>query len=190
MSDSIGSKHELERFIALGSGYSYLEGRRSSSRLSPSYSKVDSLPKHNAWAFFFLKVVAGAITFAAVIMTLWTIGPWVETKFFPVVSKLQVDEIVDDNGRTKLLVHFNKLRSCDYVGIAWFRGTKATSFERVAVELTRSASDQSSPNRPTGLQRSGPWYVSMSKRELQQNSFAVLYHKCHWFWVTETDFYP
>lgn len=136
--------------------------------------------------------ISAALIFVMTLYSLFIIGPWIETNFNPVVGKLQIDSIEagEEPGTSILHVRFNKVRDCQYLGLAWYRGTKVTSFERVPVVLVRKPGDTSSPNRPVGIQRAGPWIVSLSPEELRQNSFAELFHRCHPFWTTKTEFYP
>lgn len=137
-----------------------------------------------------VKTFLGMVTAFWFVVILYTAGPAVETIAFPVVGKLQVDEIAEVTGKVTMQVRFNKLRNCEYVGISWFKGEKNGSFERVPIELRRPTGDSSSPNRPIGQQRSGPWILSMTLDQMRTNSFAQLYHRCHPFWLTTTDFYP
>jgi hypothetical protein len=136
-------------------------------------------------------------TFCAVIVVISTAltvvrwGPNVETFLWPVTEKLRILSIGADNrNRSILMVEFRKLRDCEYLGIAWFRGSRTGGFIRVPIELRREQDDASSPNRPVGVQQSGPWVVAVPPHEIEDNSFAVLYHRCNPFWVTTTDFYP
>lgn len=132
-----------------------------------------------------------AVTFVMTLMIIGMVGPAIETRYFPAVSKLRISSIrPGDNGESVITAEFKKLRSCEYVGIAWFRGKPNTDFERVPVILLRKEGDTSSPDRPIGVQRAGPWIIGMSPSELQQNSFARLSHRCHALWVTTTEFFP
>ena len=112
-------------------------------------------------ADFLLRVfTAGcmALTFFATLYAIWIVGPPLETRFWPVVSKLQIISMEPaPDGFTKIRAGFNKLRDCEYVGIAWFVGDRSISFERVVVALNRDPKDTGSPNRPLGYQRAGPW---------------------------------
>jgi len=144
--------------------------------------------------FMFLRFFTAfclAITFSITVFVAWTAGPYVEKwAFGPVVSKLRILSFeVTPDGNTKLAAEFTKLRDCEYVGIAWFRRYDA-GFERIAVELMRAAGDTSSPNRPLGTQRAGPWVVHLTPDDIRTNSFAQLRHKCHGLWITTTEFYP
>jgi len=129
---------------------------------------------------------------ACTIFALWMIGPKVETTYFPVVSKLEILSMTagSEPGTTVITTAFDKFRTCDYLGLAWYRGKQDTVFERVSVVLQRKTGDTSSPNRPTGRQTSGPWIIGMPIEEIKQNSFAQLFHRCHPFWTTITEFYP
>lgn len=147
-------------------------------------------PKPLRLASLVVKTLAGTITALAMLLTFFTIGPALETWAWPAVSKVSFDSITEQDGETVLHVRFNKLRNCEYIGIGWFRGSKATSFVKVPIELRRPVGDNSSPNRPLGAQRTGPWIVSMSMDQLMTNSFAQLYHRCHPLWLTTTDFFP
>jgi len=143
---------------------------------------------------FFLRFITGAFTgiaFFATLYTIWVVGPPIETRFYPVVSKLQILSMKEaPGGETILMAEFKKLRACDFLGIAWFRKQDDGTFERVPVQLLRRPGDISSPNRPEGAQRSGPWIIGMPPSDIPTNSFARLSHTCHKMWTTTTDFYP
>lgn len=132
-----------------------------------------------------------AVIFACTLYLIFIVGPAIETRFFPAVSKLTITSIeTTDDGLARITAQFTKLRDCEYLGIAWYHGSAAGDFERVPVILMRQEGDNSSPNRPTGTQRAGPWIIGMPPGEIAGNSFARLSHRCNPFWVTTTDFYP
>lgn len=131
------------------------------------------------------------IAIFATLYTIWMVGPSLETRFWPVVSKLQVLSVeATPDGFTKVKAGFNKLRDCEYIRIAWYAGDRSRSFEQVPVTLQRAPGDNGSPNRPLGYQRAGPWIIGITPAELKQGSFAQLSHRCHPFWTTITEFYP
>ena len=146
----------------------------------------------NKWAVFVVKAISAAIIFASALFAIFIVGPAVETRWFPVVSKLRVTKVLagDEPGTSVVYAEFTKLRNCEYVGISWFRGVPDGEFERVPVILLRKDGDTSSPNRPLCVQKSGPWVVGVPPEELRQNSFARLSHKCFPFWTSTTDFWP
>lgn len=135
--------------------------------------------------------LCAAIIFCCAIYCFFVVGPAVETAFFPAVSKLKILSIAPaEGGQAEITAEFTKLRDCEYVGIAWYHGQPSGGFERVPVILLRKEGDTSSPNRPTGTQRAGPWIIGVPPEEIAKNSFARLSHRCHPFWLTTTDFYP
>lgn len=140
---------------------------------------------------FGIKTACAVIVVICSLFTLFTVGPSVETRFFPVVSKLKITKILaEGESSSRIYAEFDKKRDCEYIGISWFHGHPAGDFERVPVSLLRREGDSSSPNRPLGLQKAGPWIVSVPPAELRKNSFARLTHRCHLFWVSTTDFWP
>lgn len=141
---------------------------------------------------FIVKTLLGSVIIGALIFSVIHLGPVVERSYFPVVSKLRIIELTPEprTGHARVMAEFTKFRDCEYIGIAWYRGTPAIGFERVPVILQRQVGDNSSPNRPIGTQRSGPWIIGMPIHEIDGNSFAQLFHRCHPFWLSRTDFYP
>ena len=143
-----------------------------------------------SWPFV-IKTICGTVIAACTAVVIWTLGPSLETRYFPPVSKLRILSMADDGeGRTVIRAEFTKVRDCEYLGIAWFHGEPEGTFERVTVVLMREDGDTSSPNRPEGTQRAGPWIIGIPPDELVGNSFARLHHRCHGFWLTTTDFWP
>jgi hypothetical protein len=145
-----------------------------------------------SWWPSIIKGASFSIIVSCFLILFWTIGPYVETHFFPVVGKLTIEKIVPtEDGQSEVYAIFEKKRNCEYIGIAWYRGNRDIGpFERVALVLMRADGDDSSPNRPVGFQRSGPRKVSVPTDEILNNSFVELFHKCHPFWTTRTEFYP
>jgi hypothetical protein len=140
---------------------------------------------------FLIKAASSIVMFFCASIVFFTIGPAVETRFFPVVGKLQIlriDELPD--GKSAIYAAFRKKRNCEYIGIAWYLGSRLVSFERVPLILYRQPGDDASPNRPIGFQKAGPWEVAIPADEIRSNSFAELSHRCHAFWISTTEFYP
>lgn len=141
----------------------------------------------------FVRGFSLAIGVVAALILIFTIGPWVETRLFPAVSKLNILTMTPNAaGDTIITASFDKKRDCEYIGIAWFHGRRGSDmgFERVPLILQRREGDTSSPNRPMGRQQAGPWIIAIPPAEIAGNSFAELYHRCHPFWVSRTEFYP
>lgn len=137
------------------------------------------------------KALCACVVTVCAMFTVFAVGPAIEQRFFPVVSKLHVldaRELID--GRTEIHAAFKKIRDCEYLGITWFVGDRKKEFERVPIILLRPDNDTSSPNRPVGYQKAGPWIIGASAADFRERSFSQLLHRCHPFWITATDFYP
>ncbi len=131
------------------------------------------------------------VTFSFTVTSLLLLAPWVETRYFPVVGKMQIERLEFEGlDTTAVFASFEKLRDCDYIGIAWFQGSRSGEFTRVGLQTRPKTADVSSPNRPVGRQSAGPWLVGMPLTEIRENSFVELYHYCTPLWVTTTEFYP
>ena len=145
----------------------------------------------SGWAVWAIKVFCAGVILFATAVTIFTIGPAIETRYFPVVSKLRILSIEPEGDGARIMAEFTKLRGCEYIGLSWFhRLGEGNGFERVPLILLRRPGDEGSPNRPEGRQRAGPWIVGVPPPEIAGNSFAQLFHRCHPFWVTTTEFYP
>lgn len=141
--------------------------------------------------YWVVQVICATIIGLCTVGAFYSVGPALETTYWPVVSKMQIVHMEPaEEGWVKMRVSFTKLRDCEYVGLAWFKGTRPDDFERVAVMLQRDPSDTGSPTRPLGTQRAGPWRVAVTPEEFKYKSFAQLWHRCHPFWTTVTEFYP
>jgi len=135
-----------------------------------------------------------SIMFVAVIATTWAVGPESERKHFPVVGKLQILNAVEiEPGITEINARFTKRRDCEYVSVAWYVGHPNEENRQVRVQTIveeRQLQEVLSPSRPVGTAVAGPWRIAMSLNDFQNNSFAILTHRCHPFWLTTTNFYP
>lgn len=138
-----------------------------------------------------LKAFFGTVGGLCAIYAFFTAGPAIETRFWPVLSKLTIVEVKPLTDETSAVrAEFTKLRNCDYLGIAWYRGSEQRDFERISMTPMKEPEDTSSPNRPVGTQRAGPWRLTMPAEEVAGNSFVQVFHRCHPFWTTMTRFYP
>lgn len=149
-----------------------------------------------------VQAFSATVVAICVIATVWTVGPWVETHFFPVVQKLHIADLRagEDPNTSVFTAEFVKVRDCEYLGIGWYKS--GSEPERVPIVLGRGIHDTDTPNRPPGFTRTGPWTVSLPPDQVrppfgqwvagqkEPPSFAVLFHRCHPFWVSKTEFYP
>jgi hypothetical protein len=110
-----------------------------------------------------IKMMRAMTLFFAFVFTVYAIGPSLETRYWPVVSKLGVLSIRETAaGHTEIKAGLRKLRDCEYIGLVWFLGSRPDNFQRVSVILQREARDTSSPSRPIGYQKAGPSILGMS----------------------------
>ena len=137
-----------------------------------------------------VKTLSSFAMFVCLSLLLLQFAPMIESHWFPVAEKLQITSMTPtkDGTGTVLQVSFNKLRDCEYLGIAWYLKGDNGSVTRVAVITARP--DSGSPNRPLGQVTTGPWTVDMPMVRLLSSSYAVLFHNCHTLWTTKTDFWP
>ena len=139
-----------------------------------------------------VKICCAVVTLVAVVFAIYRIGPWYETRYWPVVSKMQLirlERFGDRSAHAEFT--FEKLRPCQFAGINWFhRSTQDSFLVRVTAFPTQDIAAVTTPNRPLGLQHSGIWVVELPPEEIVDASLVLLYHKCHPFWLTTTEFYP
>lgn len=112
---------------------------------------------------------------------MFEVGPWIESKAFPVVRGTQVLNAEQTPRGISFYVRFRKVRGCEYLGLVWYEGPARlmVEFEPGAEDLPRT--------RPPGQQFTGPWLVQ-GLTDIAQ-SRAYLYHRCHPLWTTVTRFY-
>jgi len=139
-----------------------------------------------------IKTLLGVATAFFLLVALYTAGPELETRWAPVVAKMEiVTAVAFPNGRSEIYVRFNKLRNCKYLGMAWYAGERnVPGFRRVPFVLVPQTGEKPNPTRPVGDQIAGPWIVDMPITELKGNSFVELFHECHVLWQSRTEFYP
>lgn len=111
----------------------------------------------------------------------FAVGPWVESRVFPVVTDVEVLEPVRLGQGVSFYTRFEKRRQCEFIGLVWYDGP-----HRHAVEFEPEA-HLSPPTRPIGAQATGPWRVSGITRI--DGTRAVVFHRCHPLWLTVTEFF-
>jgi hypothetical protein len=149
---------------------------------------------------YFKFVISGVIAFCfcvgmfSAVITIWSVGPAVERSWLPVVGKLQIEEVVEiEPGIVEVYAHFTKVRDCTYISVAWYVGNPNGDFRQVRVITIvdpEMLNEVQSPSRPIGTSKVGPWRIGMTLTDFEKNSFAILQHQCHPFWITTTNFWP
>lgn len=134
-----------------------------------------------------LILLTRAAAFLAICMALtpaiFSVGPYIETRFFPVVRGTMILNEERVKGGVSFFVQFTKVRQCEFLGLAWYVG-------QVRVPINFAPTAKNSPRtRPTGDQFTGPWLVVTRKTSVKGNT-AYAYHRCHPLWVTISEFYP
>ncbi|UQS95101.1 hypothetical protein Pam3_30 [Pseudanabaena phage Pam3] len=117
--------------------------------------------------------------------TVDTIAPAIEGKLYPVVHPAIIKEIVP-TGQIVSVVRGEsvKLRSCNFVSINWFLGRPGQPSSRVSVDFL-----DGTKVRASGEFDWGPWRVAIPADLLATGSYAVVVHRCHPLWETESLFW-
>lgn len=123
-----------------------------------------------------------------------TLGPTLESKFFPVVSGVTLE--IKDLDQTSATVRFRyrkatSFRQCDYVAFAWYVGEPYKDFERVGLTWLRlpgeESIEKSENTRPAGWQWSRYFKVTIAPELRRYPTFAIARHACSCTpWYTET----
>lgn len=132
---------------------------------------------------FFTRAAAFMAICMALTPAIFSIGPHLETRFFPVVRETRILNEERVAGGVSFYVEFRKVRQCEFQGLAWYVGA-------VRVPLDFSPTPTNAPrSRPPGDQSTGPWLVATQQNTVEGNT-AYAYHRCHPLWVTISEFYP
>ncbi|WP_299674526.1 hypothetical protein [uncultured Roseobacter sp.] len=112
---------------------------------------------------------------------IFTVGPYLESRYFPVVRETQILHEEEHASGVSFYVRFRKVRQCAFRGLAWYAGEVRVpvDFEPDAATMPRS--------RPKGGHYAGPWFVSGLNQTAGTRAYA--HHRCHPLWVTITRFY-
>lgn len=119
----------------------------------------------------------------------FVIGPWIETKSFPVYSKfkiISVERLTDT--QSKVIFRFNKMRQCEPQGFAWYFGEPGGAFRQLRIFIDRPKGVASI--RPLGIQETDPYVIDASVEDLANATFAEIFNRCHPFWLTRSEIYP
>jgi hypothetical protein len=114
-----------------------------------------------------------------------TIGGGVEGRFFPVVANTHIiHSIPVGETSSRIWGEADRIRNCSFERIEWRLGTpRRSSLAAVKFEETAKVRD-------TGKFEFGPWRIALTPEQIHKRSYAVVFHRCHPLWLTETRFYP
>lgn len=127
-----------------------------------------------------------AIAFTPFVLT---VGPAIETRFFPVFTKFEIASVSETaDGGSLVVVKFTKARYCEPAGYAWFMGRRdAGQFSEIEV---RSVTMGNSVGRPVGSQTSAPFEVAAKPEDLN-HVFVNVFSRCPFQpWITKSEVYP
>lgn len=137
------------------------------------------------------KVASNLVAFgfwALMGMIVWpvimTIGPRIEGSIFPVVTRTHISRIVEADGGVTIWGQSDKARDCVYMGVEWYYTSEKNSV-LVPIEFKEGVKVRS-----PGWLNFGPWGLPLTREQLLTSSFAVVKHRCHVLWLTETPFWP
>lgn len=140
-----------------------------------------------------LRLLNFALTTLAVLVLLvavFVIGPWIETKWFPVYSKFKIISVerISDT-QSKIIFRFDKKRQCEPQGFAWYFGEPGGAFRQLQVFIDRPKG-MTAAIRPLGVQTTDPYVIDASVEDIANATFAEIYNRCHPFWLTRSEIYP
>ena len=129
------------------------------------------------------KVLIGAFALITA-MFANAVGGRFEGYLFPVVTMAEImrHEAVGETS-SRIWGHSARLRDCSFDHLVWFLGA-ATDNARADLVF-----EEGTKVREDGAFSFGPWLVQLTPEQLTGRSFAVVYHRCHRLWLTETRFY-
>ncbi|WP_425090484.1 hypothetical protein [Tropicimonas sp. S265A] len=111
-------------------------------------------------------------------------GGVVEGYLKPVVTPANLTRIEPAESRWSLIwSNSERLRDCSFEGIEWRIGEPGASSLIDLVFLERSKV------RPSGVFDFGPWKLHATREQIEERSFAIVRHRCHFLWLTKTTFY-
>jgi len=118
-------------------------------------------------------------------------GQEIEKRFFPVVTDSEIirSETVSATSVDAWFV-FEKKRNCTFVDLDFYTIDPVNGrHHRVLYEFL---SDKGLPpaSRPVGKQFGGAWRIEISPEAFTGEILAIVHHRCHPFWVTESQFFP
>ncbi|WP_224823552.1 hypothetical protein [Cognatishimia sp. MH4019] len=122
--------------------------------------------------------------FLSVAVFLRSVGGYVEGYLFPVVTPGQIERIDFVDGiSVRIWGNSARLRQCQFNRLEWRLG------DRHAYSVVDLAFEESAKVRASGDFSFGPWRLHLTQKQLRERSYAWVYHRCHWLWLTRSRFY-
>lgn len=135
---------------------------------------------------FIALYVCAAMVF---MMGFFTIGPVVETTFFPPYGKFKLLSVEPyGEGQSRAIFSFDKRRSCTPAGFAWFNGEMGASY--TIVDFVIDSPSGSGITRPPGHHISSPYIIDVPPNDVRTQLLGEIYSRCHPFWISRSEVYP
>lgn len=112
----------------------------------------------------------------------WSIGPDIEMRYFPVVRNVAVQKEDVTSQGVEITMTYDKSRPCEIVDLVWENG-----LSRLPVEPA-----EGSPliqRRTVGEDRQSRVLLIRGTRTLE-GTRAIVFHRCHPLWLSRSLFYP
>lgn len=132
-----------------------------------------------SWALNII-IVTGIIVF------IWVVGPWAETRWFPVYSTFKLVKIEPRIGGSTVTIQGVKLRDCVPQGYAWYAGDFGNNERELGV---RSKRGNTAPSLKPG-RFEAQFEIDITPMEIMAGITAETLSRCHPFWLTRTAVYP
>ena len=117
------------------------------------------------------------------------VGPLIEQKINPVVSRSSITKVVDNGDSLDFWYKTQRLRSsCNYDHVEWFSGDPNGAYSRLTMQVP--AKTEGVILKQNDEYVFGPNRVFINETQLRTNTFAIAYHDCHWGWLSKSILYP
>lgn len=129
------------------------------------------------------KILIAALA-GLMLMFVHAFGGVVEGRLFPVTSNPEISKIEDQGeGWTRVWGVAERLRGCSFHRLEWRLGNDD------AFAVVDLVFEEGSKVRGDGTFSFGPWLLHLTPDQMQTRSYAIVFHRCHPFWLTQTRFY-
>lgn len=131
-------------------------------------------------------LILGILFISVMVMVAGTVGPAVETRFFPVYSRFELIRADATAEGTVAQFRYVKLRECPAQGFSWYVGELGAASRQVVVEPTRPLNQP----RSVGEHITTPYLMDVDLRHIKDGMRAEIFNRCHPFWISRTEIYP
>ncbi len=129
------------------------------------------------------KILIGALALVTMFFV-FASGGRIEGYLFPVASRGEIlRHVAVGETSTRIWGQAARLRDCSFDHLVWFLGD---DHDNARADLVF---EEGTRLRGGGSFTFGPWLVQLTPDQLLSRSYAIVYHRCHPLWLTETRFY-